>query len=112
MYKFELDGMWILIFILCSCVCIYILAILTILFFSFLETRFNIVCICRGWRFDSNPNIIIPLYCYCRRNNNNTQILPITKMPKIINLKEYNKKTGNIIIINPKKDLSIGNPKN
>jgi hypothetical protein len=112
MNEFKLDAMWVIIFILSGFVFIYLIIVLTLFFLSFLETRFNINCVCRGWRLDSNPNIIIPLYCYCVRNNNNVQILPVNKIPKIITLEEYNKKTNNLMIINPDNKFFIGIPKN
>ena len=116
MFKFKLDAMWVIIFILSGFVALYVIIVFILLFLSFLEYTFKveIKCVCRGWRLNSNQNIIIPLYfyCYCIRSNRNVQILPINTIPKLQTLKEYNKETNNVLIINPNNVLSIGLPKN
>ncbi|MAJ44164.1 MAG: hypothetical protein CMF96_05385 [Candidatus Marinimicrobia bacterium] len=105
MYDFKLNGVWIVIFVLCIFVFIYLIVIFIIILLEILENKFNIICICKGIRL--NSRIAIPLFFICRRrrNRNITKIIPI---PKIQTFEEYNMETGSIKIINPNNEINIG----
>lgn len=107
MYEFKLDGVWILIFVLCIFVLIYLIIIFIIIFLEILYNKFNIICVCRGIRL--NSNIEIPLFFICRRRNRNrVKIIPKINITKIQTFEEYNMETGSIKIINPNNNISIG----
>ena len=108
MYDFKLDVMWIIIFILVSCVSLIFILCLLCSILDFLENKFNIICVCVGWRF--NNNFIIPLFCACRdRTNYYSSVKIVPKIiPKLITEEEYINETGNLIIENPNKDKVIG----
>lgn len=105
MYKFKLDGVWIVIFVLCIFVFIYLIVIFIIILLEILEEKFNIICICKGIRL--NSRIAIPLFFICKRRNI-TKIIPKINIPKIQSFEEYNMETGNIKIINPNNEIYIG----
>ena len=110
-YDFKLDATWVLIFIIISLMVLMVLLflLLTIVFIiDYLQIRLNCTCICMGIRL-SQTNILlsIPLFCRCRRINNNTRILPIVA-PKLYTTVEYCDLTGNKIFINPDNRIFLG----
>ena len=107
MYDFKLNGVWIVIFVLCIFVFIYLIVIFIIILLEILETKFNIICVCRGIRL--NSRIAIPLFFICRRRNRNrVKVIPKINIPKIQTFEEYNMETGSIKIINPNNEINIG----
>ena len=107
MYKIKIDALWIIIFVLISIMILLFLSIFIIFCIIYIQNRFDIIFVCRGLRLCNN-RLIIPLFCIYRhnRNNNNnlTKIIPV----KIYSDKEYCERTGNILIIDPNNNISIG----
>jgi hypothetical protein len=102
-YVFKLDTIWIIIFILISAMILLFSTIFIIFIIDYLQIRLNCVCICMGIRLNQrNRYLSIPLFCICRKKNNNTKILPL------YSTNEYLNKTKNILIIDPDNKIKLG----
>jgi hypothetical protein len=107
-YDFKLNATWILIFIIISLMVLLFLLLIIIFIIDYLQIRLNCICICVGIRLSqTNRCLSIPLFCICRRRNNNTRILPIVA-PKLYTTVEYCDLTGNKIVINPDNNIFLG----